>query len=252
MRIASLLLRGGLRKSYSPHGALCSFSAIQDTPMLAARQPIGLSIRSQSTKLFPDGTEVVTDPVSKPTQSLASDEIKAGQESKLDTYNILASLQTNIPAPRLRFGASTATEKEQRDSTSGDLLGLFSSGFMSSQISTMVHILHITANRNNTIATFTDDAGKTLCWASAGTCGLKKAARGTSDAGYQAVLALTEKVKERNIPISDGVHLRISGFGPGREQAFRAVRAAGWSLVRITDFTPYRHAGCRPKKKRRL
>ncbi|KAH9265474.1 hypothetical protein BASA84_001612 [Batrachochytrium salamandrivorans] len=215
MRIASLLLRGGLRKSYSPHGALCSFSAIQDTPMLAARQPIGLSIRSQSTKLFPDGTEVVTDPVSKPTRSLASDEIKAGQESKLDTYNILASLQTNIPASRLRFGASTATEKEQRDSTSGDLLGLFSSGFMSSQISTM-------------------------------------AARGTSDAGYQAVLALTEKVKERNIPISDGVHLRISGFGPGREQAFRAVRAAGWSLVRITDFTPYRHAGCRPKKKRRL
>ncbi|KAH9275761.1 hypothetical protein BASA83_001562 [Batrachochytrium salamandrivorans] len=102
--------------------------------------------------------------------------------------------QTNIPASRLRFGASTATEKEQRDSTSGDLLGLFSSGFMSSQISTMVHILHITANRNNTIATFTDDAG---------------------DAGYQAVLALTEKVKERNIPISDGVFIYVSLVSSG-------------------------------------
>ncbi|EGF76818.1 hypothetical protein BATDEDRAFT_6087, partial [Batrachochytrium dendrobatidis JAM81] len=113
-------------------------------------------------------------------------------------------------------------------------------------------ILHISANKNNTICTLTDSTGATLCWTSAGTCGLKKAARGTSDAGHQAVLALTEKVESKNITMSNGIHLRIAGFGPGREQAFRAVRAAGWSIVRISDYTSYRHAGCRPRKKRRL
>ncbi|KAL2918219.1 28S ribosomal protein S11, mitochondrial [Polyrhizophydium stewartii] len=114
------------------------------------------------------------------------------------------------------------------------------------------HVVHITASRNNTICTLTKSNGDTLCASSAGMCGLKKAARGTSDAGYQAVLALTEKAKQKNIEMPFGVHLRLAGFGPGREQAFRAMRAAGWRIVRISDYTSYRHAGCRPRKKRSL
>ena len=116
------------------------------------------------------------------------------------------------------------------------------------------HILHVNATRNNTICTLTDyqgsqvNLGKTITWTSAGTIGLKKAKRGSSDAGYMACLSLLEKVK--TIPF--GLHLKLKGFGPGREQAFRAVRAHGWQIVRISDVTPYRHAGDRPRKKRRL
>lgn len=39
-------------------------------------------------------------------------------------------------------------------------------------------------------------------------------------------------------------------FGPGRDQAFKAIRASGWKIVRITDTTPLRFGGCRPRKKR--
>ncbi|KAJ3163075.1 hypothetical protein HDU86_002244 [Geranomyces michiganensis] len=131
--------------------------------------------------------------------------------------------------------------------------------------------LHIAANKNNTIATFTNAKGEILVTASAGNLKLKKAARGTSDAGYMTVAHLTEKAlalpKEKkgnegsklyhSVDIHqevtyNGVHLKFKGFGPGRDQAFRAVMAAGWKVLRVSDCTPVRHAGCRPRKKRRL
>ncbi|KAJ3180670.1 hypothetical protein HDU87_001783 [Geranomyces variabilis] len=131
--------------------------------------------------------------------------------------------------------------------------------------------LHIAANKNNTIATFTNTQGEILVTASAGNLKLKKAARGTSDAGYMTVAHLTEKAlalpKEKrgnegpkryhSVDIHrevtyTGVHLKFKGFGPGRDQAFRAVMAAGWKVLRVSDCTPVRHAGCRPRKKRRL
>ena len=113
------------------------------------------------------------------------------------------------------------------------------------------YTVHVTCNRNNTIATLTTGEGRVLCWASAGTIGLKKANRGTSDAGYQTMVSLADKtVKLKNM--SDGIHLRMNGFGPGRSQIFRAIKAIGWNVMRISDYTPYRHAGCRPRKMRRL
>ncbi len=50
------------------------------------------------------------------------------------------------------------------------------------------------------------------------------------------------------------VHLKLSGFGPGREAASRAITGATsvFQVKRITDVTPVRHGGCRPKKARRL
>ncbi|KAI8854828.1 hypothetical protein BC829DRAFT_379758 [Chytridium lagenaria] len=92
------------------------------------------------------------------------------------------------------------------------------------------HIVHVTATRNNTMATLTDASGNALVWASAGTCGLKKSARGTSDAGYQTILQLAEKAEKKNVQL-------------------RGVEGLGWNIKRITDVTPIRHGGCRPPRR---
>ncbi|KAI9329338.1 hypothetical protein BDR26DRAFT_872642 [Obelidium mucronatum] len=118
------------------------------------------------------------------------------------------------------------------------------------------HIVHVKTSRNNTIATLTDCDGNAIVWSSGGTVGMKKSHRGSSDVSYQAVLQLNEKAMKKGLDLlmesEGGVELRLNGYGAGREMAFRAVRAMGWNIRRVSDVTPIRHAGCRPKRKRRL
>ena len=44
----------------------------------------------------------------------------------------------------------------------------------------------------------------------------------------------------------------ISGPGPGRETALRAIAHSGLKIVSIKDITPIPHNGCRPPKPRRV
>ena len=48
------------------------------------------------------------------------------------------------------------------------------------------------------------------------------------------------------------VEIYVSGPGPGRDAALRAIRAAGVKIGLIADVTPMPHNGPRPKKKRRV
>ena len=48
------------------------------------------------------------------------------------------------------------------------------------------------------------------------------------------------------------VEVRVSGPGPGRESAVRALNACGLKITSIADVTPIPHNGCRPPKKRRV
>ncbi|KAJ3038320.1 hypothetical protein HDV00_000831 [Rhizophlyctis rosea] len=126
------------------------------------------------------------------------------------------------------------------------------------------YMVHINAGRNNTLAVLTAPDGKVITTSSAGIAGLRKSARGTTDAGYQAVHMLTERVAakkdgikgysaaEIEAGVQRGVHLALKGFGPGREQALRAIMAAGWSVSRVTDRTGIKHGGNRARKPRRL
>ncbi|KAJ3294689.1 hypothetical protein HDU76_006935 [Blyttiomyces sp. JEL0837] len=148
------------------------------------------------------------------------------------------------------------SENKSNNSTSDESDSSISSAWGKLSDSQVSHIIHIQSTRNNTIVTLTtNEGGKTLAWASAGTCGLKKSARGSTDAGYQAVIKMASNASNKNVIVPSegcGVEVRMKGFGPGREMGFRAVRALGWSIVRISDVTPIRHGGCRPRKKRRL
>ncbi|KAF9410873.1 hypothetical protein BGZ94_001495 [Podila epigama] len=114
------------------------------------------------------------------------------------------------------------------------------------------HNLHIHATMNNTILTLTDSAGDPITTQSAGSAGFKKSARSGPEAGYQAMVKLIEKVEEKNVNIIS-LHVLMNGFGPGRDSAFKAIRAkTAWDIKRISDTTPIPFNGCRPPKARRL
>jgi small subunit ribosomal protein S11 len=46
--------------------------------------------------------------------------------------------------------------------------------------------------------------------------------------------------------------VKVTGPGPGRESAVRALNNSGFKITNIMDVTPVPHNGCRPPKKRRV
>jgi small subunit ribosomal protein S11 len=108
---------------------------------------------------------------------------------------------------------------------------------------------HIKATFNNTILTFTDLEGKTICWGSAGTAGFKGARKSTPYAATVTVEAAAKKAMAKGVR---EVEVYIKGPGPGREAALRAMRAAGLKMSLIADVTPMAHGGVRARKRRRV
>jgi len=109
--------------------------------------------------------------------------------------------------------------------------------------------VYISATFNNTLVTFTDLKGNTLCWGSTGTVGFKGARKSTPYAATTAVQAAAKKALAKGIR---EVEVYIKGPGPGRDAALRALRAAGLKMSLIADVSPIPHNGPRPKKRRRV
>lgn len=109
--------------------------------------------------------------------------------------------------------------------------------------------VYIKASFNNTLVTFTDPKGKTICWGSAGTAGFKGARKSTPYAATTTVEAAARKALAHGIR---EVEVYIKGPGPGRNAALRALRAAGLKMSMIADVTPIPHNGPRAKKRRRV
>jgi small subunit ribosomal protein S11 len=107
---------------------------------------------------------------------------------------------------------------------------------------------HIHATFNNTIVTMTDPQGNVINWASSGTLGFKGSRKSTPFAARQAAQRAAKAAMDNGMT---DVDVFVKGPGPGREQAIRAIQAAGLRVRSITDVTPIPHNGCRPPKKRR-
>jgi len=101
----------------------------------------------------------------------------------------------------------------------------------------------------NTIVTFTDMVGGTLCWSSAGAMGFKGGRKGTPFAAQVAAEDASRKALESGMR---SVDILIKGPGAGREPAVRAIAAAGIRISTLKDTTPIPHNGCRPPKRRRI
>ena len=109
--------------------------------------------------------------------------------------------------------------------------------------------VHIMASFNNTIITVTDLQGNTVAWGSAGSAGFKGSRKSTPFAARLAAEEATKAAQQMGIQEVDVI---VKGPGPGRENAIRAVQAAGVKVRSIADITPVPHNGCRPPKKRRV
>ena len=107
---------------------------------------------------------------------------------------------------------------------------------------------YVKATFNNTIITFTDQAGDVVCWRSAGQSfrGSRKSTpfAAQTAAGDASRMAMDLGMRE--------VDIYVRGPGPGREAALRQIQAMGLRVRSITDVTPIPHNGCRPPKKRRV
>ncbi|RME83710.1 MAG: 30S ribosomal protein S11 [Zetaproteobacteria bacterium] len=109
-------------------------------------------------------------------------------------------------------------------------------------------VAHIQATFNNTIITFTDENGNTLCWHSAG-----QEFRGSRKSTPYAAQVAAEKAAKKAMDLGvKSAAVLIKGPGPGREAALRAIHAAGIQVTFIRDVTPIPHNGCRPPKRRRV
>lgn len=111
-------------------------------------------------------------------------------------------------------------------------------------------VLHIHASFNNTIVTFTDKQGNTLCWATSGGSGFRGSRKSTPFAA-QVAAESAGNVAKQDFGVRS-VDVLINGPGPGRESAVRAVIALGIKITEIKDVTGIPHNGCRPPKKRRV
>ena len=109
--------------------------------------------------------------------------------------------------------------------------------------------VHIQASFNNTVVTFTDLAGNTISWSSAGSLGFKGARKSTPFAAQQAVETAAKGAKEQGLK---SVEVYVKGPGNGRESAIRALSAAEFNVTKISDVSPIPHNGCRPPKRRRI
>ena len=102
---------------------------------------------------------------------------------------------------------------------------------------------------NNTIVSLADERGDTLAWATAGGNGFRGTKKGTPFAAQ--ITAAKASAKAADYGVRQAMVL-VSGPGPGRETAIRAVAQSGIHVVSIKDITPIPHNGCRPPKARRV
>ena len=111
-------------------------------------------------------------------------------------------------------------------------------------------IVHIKSTFGNTIITVTTRSGDVLLQKSAGTSGFKGSRRGTPYAAQLTAEAAAgeaiDKFKMKRVVI------HVSGPGPGRDNALRAIHTKGLEVEGLVDTTSIPHNGCRPKKKRRV
>jgi small subunit ribosomal protein S11 len=110
-------------------------------------------------------------------------------------------------------------------------------------------IVYIKATFNNTLITFTDLDGDTICSGSAGCVGFKGSRKSTPFAAQQAAQRCANTAMRNGVR---EIEIRVKGPGSGRESAISALQQAGLRIASIEDVTPLPHNGCRPPKRRRV
>lgn len=111
-------------------------------------------------------------------------------------------------------------------------------------------VIYVRASFRNTIVTVTDTRGQAVSWSSAGACGFKGTKRRSPFAAQTAAANVVHTLVNQGL--LKEAEVMISGPGPGRDTALRAIAKSGIQLSYVRDVTPMPHNGCRPPKRRRV
>ncbi len=109
--------------------------------------------------------------------------------------------------------------------------------------------VYIEATYNNTRVTFTDRAGNTVMWASAGNLGFRGAKKATPFAASRVADLIGEKAIKIGVK---EIAIEVKGVGGGRESAIRTFGNKGFDIISLKDTTPIPHNGPKAKKPRRV
>ena len=109
--------------------------------------------------------------------------------------------------------------------------------------------VYVNCSFNNTIITFTDEKGGVIAWSTSGGNGFRGTKKGPPFAAQITASKAAARASEYGVRQA---MVFVSGPGPGRETAIRAVAQSGIHVVSIKDVTPIPHNGCRPPKARRV
>jgi small subunit ribosomal protein S11 len=110
-------------------------------------------------------------------------------------------------------------------------------------------VCHVYASFNNTIVTISDPDGNAVSWASSGHQGFRGSKKSTPFAAQIASAEAAKKAMEHGL---NSVEVKVKGPGAGRENAIRALMAAGLRITSVADKSPMPHNGCRAPKRRRV
>jgi len=109
--------------------------------------------------------------------------------------------------------------------------------------------VYIKTSFNNALITFTNKAGQTISWSTAGKMGFRGSKKNTPYAGQVTATDCAKKAYDAGLRKVD---VYVRGPGAGREAAIRAIYNSGIEVAVIRDVTPLPHNGCRPPKRRRV
>lgn len=110
-------------------------------------------------------------------------------------------------------------------------------------------VVSIRSTFNNTLVTFADKEGNVITWSSSGCHGFKGSRKSTPFAAQIAVEDAAKRAMDQGMR---KVVVNVTGPGPGRDAAIRAVQVAGLDVSVISDVTSVPHNGCKPPKRRRV
>lgn len=112
-------------------------------------------------------------------------------------------------------------------------------------------IVVILTTSNNTLITVSDylNSKNSICWSSAGICGLKGTKKSTPFAAQMVAKNIGTKLMDYGIK---EIYILLKGIGKGRQNSVKALQSFGFKILGIEEKITIPHNGCRPAKRRKL
>ncbi len=114
-------------------------------------------------------------------------------------------------------------------------------------------IISLSFSINNMIASFADESGNILCWASAGSSGFRSSSKSSPNAVEKTITEAARKFAEHYLTKQIVIKITSHSTSSPKEVAIKKINSLNiGSIYSIEDTISIPHNGCRPPKRRRI